>query len=110
VSKIPEWAMAEAERIGEETYGRHVRGFILWPIITEGGLHPKLNIALALVAAEKRGIERAAKIADEAAAMRARLFEENGASLNASKAVQAEELAAAIRQLGEPHEAAREGK
>jgi hypothetical protein len=92
VSKIPEWAEREAAG--------------LW--VSLGFVNDRLNhlptIALALVAAEKRGIERAAKIADEAAAMRARLFDENGASLNASKAVQAEELAAAIRQLGDRHD------
>jgi hypothetical protein len=41
--------------------------------------------------------ERCARIADERAAMRAALFNENGASINAAKAVEAEEIAVAIR-------------
>jgi hypothetical protein len=45
-------------------------------------------------------IEACAKEADAASAMREQLFQENGASLNASKAVQAQEIATAIRALG----------
>lgn len=44
-------------------------------------------------------LEEAAKVADAAKDMRERLFQENSASINASKAVQAEEIAAAIRAL-----------
>jgi hypothetical protein len=98
VSKVPEWAGRISTDILDEA--------CLTQLQHEQGVYSALkdNFALALVAAEKRGIERAAKIADEALAMRARLFDENGASLNASKAVQAEELAAAIRQLGDRHD------
>lgn len=52
-------------------------------------------------------IEACAKVADEAQAMRERLFAENGASLNASKSVQAEEIASDIRALSR---STREGK
>lgn len=58
----------------------------------------------ALVEERKRALESAAKVADNAKDMRERLFAENGASLNASKAVQAEEIAAAIRSLMEEPE------
>ncbi|MGO7089418.1 hypothetical protein AB9E14_23370 [Rhizobium leguminosarum] len=47
-------------------------------------------------------LEEAAKVADAAKDMRERLFQENSASINASKAVQAEEIAAAIRALIAP--------
>lgn len=49
--------------------------------------------------ARNTALEEAAKVADEAAAMRERLFQENGASLNASKAAQALLIAANIRAL-----------
>lgn len=53
---------------------------------------------------EVRGIreaalEEAAKLADERAACRERLYSENGRSINAAKAVEAEETAFAIRAL-----------
>lgn len=41
--------------------------------------------------------EASARIAHERAAGRQRLYEENGASINAAKAVEAEEIATAIR-------------
>jgi len=46
--------------------------------------------------------EAAAKICDERAAMREQLFNENGASINAAKAVEAEEIGALIRRLPAP--------
>ncbi len=49
--------------------------------------------------ARAKAIEEAAKVADEAAAMRERLYQENGASLNASKSAQALVIAANIRAL-----------
>lgn len=49
--------------------------------------------------ARAKALEEAAKVADEAAAMRERLYQENGASLNASKAAQALVIAANIRAL-----------
>jgi hypothetical protein len=56
----------------------------------------------AAIRADER--ERCARVAEERAALRERLFNENGASINAAKAVEAEVIAAAIRalpQLGE---------
>lgn len=49
--------------------------------------------------ARAKALEDAAKVADEAAAMRERLYEENGASINASKAAQSLIIAANIRAL-----------
>jgi len=93
VSKIPEWAEREAAG--------------LW--VSLGFVNDRLNhlptIALALVAAEKRGIERAAAecdaVANDAGDKAARGFftTEEQARRGAGRA-----LAAAIRQLGEPHD------
>lgn len=47
-------------------------------------------------------VERCAKVADGAEQMRVRLFEQNEASINAHKAVQAHDIATAIRSLGRP--------
>jgi hypothetical protein len=52
--------------------------------------------------------EMCAKVADEAAARRIALFNENGSSLNASKAAEAEEIATAIRALPIPEAGAGE--
>lgn len=54
-------------------------------------------LSTARLEGERAGMERAAKIADEAHKMRQRLFDENDALINAARACQAEELAAAIR-------------
>ncbi len=53
------------------------------------------------LAAEAAAIEKAAQVADERAEMRERLYEGNHASINAAKAVEAEEIATAIRSLKE---------
>lgn len=45
-------------------------------------------------------LEKAAALADLAQAQREQLYSENGASINAHKAVQAEEIASAIRAIG----------
>lgn len=50
-------------------------------------------------AVRAKAIEECARVADERAAGRQQLFEENGSSINASKSVEAEEIAAAIRAL-----------
>ncbi|TAX57160.1 hypothetical protein ELI01_18965 [Rhizobium leguminosarum] len=62
---------------------------------------PVLRKAIEAAVSEARAaaLEEAAKVADAAKDMRERLFQENSASINASKAVQAEEIAAAIRAL-----------
>lgn len=64
------------------------------------------QLGIALSAAEQRvqearriALEEAAKVADEAAEMRERLFKENGGSINANKSVQALIIAANIRAL-----------
>jgi hypothetical protein len=105
VSKIPEWAMEMA------------RDLVIYPEVGEDG-RPYLasddheTIALALVAAEKRGIERAAKLIEEGYDRPvATPWGINGASKNDlcphGMAVyqDCEQCAAAaIRQLGEPHD------
>jgi len=47
------------------------------------------------------GVEDAAKVCDERAAGRTRMYEDNHAGINAFKAVEAEEAAAAIRLLSQ---------
>lgn len=54
-------------------------------------------VAKAILAAVEEETEACAAIADTEKMMRERLFEVNGASINANKAVQAEEIASAIR-------------
>jgi len=58
-----------------------------------------LEKTVGISEARLSALEEAAKVADEAAAMRERLYQENGASLNASKAAQALVIAANIRAL-----------
>jgi hypothetical protein len=62
-------------------------------------LHPLVSKAFARhrQAAVEAERERCAKVADKRAKGREQLFSENGASINAAKAVEAEEIATAIR-------------
>jgi hypothetical protein len=60
---------------------------------------PKLIDYAAADAAIGIILERGAKLADDRARMREQLFNETGASINASKAVEAEEIAIALRAL-----------
>lgn len=86
----PQWAWDEARRLASQVVAeRGTRMEAFQPIV-----------ARAHVAAERRGIERAAKVAGQRAEMRERLFDENGGIISASKSIEAEEIAAAIRQLG----------
>lgn len=63
-SKTPEWAGQAADRVGEDIYGRHERGFIMWPLISESGTPLRDAISQALLSAYERGkAERAAEIA-----------------------------------------------
>lgn len=58
----PDWCPQDvwdgADIVGERIHGRHVRGWVVWPLITEDGKPAQEIIARAILAAEKRGEER----------------------------------------------------
>lgn len=65
MTDTPQWAMEKADEFGARLYGRHERGFVMWPLFGENGADLRNDIARALVEAEARGIERAAKVLEE---------------------------------------------
>jgi hypothetical protein len=106
VSKIPEWAKEMA------------RDLVIYPEVGEDG-RPYLasddheTIALALVAAEKRGIERATASIEQAfkdGVEYATIVAVPNTAEDREHAWSISRARAAIRRLGEPHEAARAGK
>ena len=91
-SELPDWAMAAAKEVTGE-----------WLIYD----HMVARLARALVAAERRGIERAAEVADEIAAGRSRQKMEATSAKKRTEARDFESMAMsaidvsyAIRQIG----------
>lgn len=58
---IPEDIWAAAERVGEAIHGRHERGWVAWPLITEAGTDGPQKIVARAILAER---ERCAVIAE----------------------------------------------
>ena len=61
-----------ADLVGEKIHGRHERGFVMWPLISEDGNPAQAIIARAITAAVAEEREACAGVADEIAAGRSR--------------------------------------
>mgnify|MGYP001497766092 CR=1 FL=1 len=83
MADLPEWAMEKAGTIVKAHEDEH--GYVFPELVAP--------IALALVEAERRGIERAAEVADR--------YPERDPAEDGSGYWAAEEIAAAIRKLGD---------
>lgn len=62
---IPQRVWDAAERVGEAIYGRHERGWGLWPLFCEAGGSAQEHIARAILSAEQREREACAVLMDE---------------------------------------------
>lgn len=62
---ISQQAWDEAEAVGEAIHGRHERGWVAWPLISEAGPSPQEIVARAIMAATAAERERCALVAEE---------------------------------------------
>jgi hypothetical protein len=46
---VPEDVWLAADAVGEAIHGRHERGWVAWPLITEGGLSAQEHVARAML-------------------------------------------------------------
>ena len=61
---ISQSAWDEAEAVGEAIHGRHERGWVAWPLITEAGPSPREIVARAIDAATERERKRWSGVID----------------------------------------------
>jgi hypothetical protein len=54
---IPQDVWDKAAAVGEAIHGRHERGFILWPLISEAGPAPQEIVARAILSARPAAVE-----------------------------------------------------
>lgn len=47
---IPQDVWDTADAVGEAIHGKHVRGFISWPLMSESGVKPQIIVARAIMA------------------------------------------------------------
>jgi hypothetical protein len=87
---IPQDVWDAAEFVGEAIHGRHVRGWVSWPLITASGPPPQEIVARAIMAER----ERCAAVADTYF-MR---WENDGSAYWLERRMHSEEIAGAIRK------------
>lgn len=61
---IPQDIWDAAEAVGEAIYGRHERGWVMWPLVSEHGNPAQEIVARAILAAKAEEREACAELAD----------------------------------------------